>query len=602
MHSTIIDNTCTCPSNSSLVNSVCICDKSDQQIIGGICQCPSGYIVINDTCHLVYEIKHKKLDLQCNQLVYTTVFNINDITTYITSQSNFSAGYVFSTIQLQNSFIDISDNVYQITVQPLFQSQNSFTNMKIQLGTQSLNNGSFILSSSTSITINQLNIISRPRSQLTVNAANLLNIITSVTTNANINNLLVNLSFATSHGNITLINNINVTLQISGYQVLGSYISTFTVAMIGINVNEATVNVNQVSFQVGTYNVGNGSSFMFGSAVDETSTLNINNMALILGDIQNFLLLGSIATNDKYTNYYQFGGIITWINSASTLKINNIILDSYQKFTTNYISFSGFLVGFLQYTVSSVSISNVCFQQNMTSVSEQFYWFGLIGKNQGSLNLLNASISFSVQGKDFYGFGIIGVQGYGSINAKIINLRTSVSVNSSYGGYQASVLGWEGAKNCSFINTSVIGGNITSNSQIIGGLIGCQDPNGNTTIFNTTIVDIIISGADRAGGFFGSKNPNSNTTILDSLISQSNISAGNSVGGFIGISQSTLYLINSKIQFVHLQGIGNVGIVVGFMNGGLFIFSNSSSASNYIQSTLQNDCILLSNIWSVVGC
>ncbi|CAL6065406.1 Conserved_hypothetical protein [Hexamita inflata] len=549
-----ISNTCTCPTNSSFVNNVCTCDKiTGQSIINGVCQCPAGQSVINETCkQLNYEINFSIF--QCSQELFTQQFDIQSITNQITASSNFSAGYVFSTTTvIQNAFIDISDNVYSSSVYPLFQSQNSFTNLKIQFGTQSLNSGSLILSSSF-VSIYQMNIISRPGSSLTVNSAKLLNILMPQSSGTNITNLLVSLSFAPSNGNISLINNINGIFNISGYQVLGTYISAETVAMIGLNLDSATVNVSQVAFQPTTFNVGNGSSYLFGN-VKMSSIIYINNFAVILGHSSNFLLLGSISTSN--TNYYQFGGIIIIINRDCIINANKLIIDSYQKFNTNYVICSGFLVGQTRNSnQSSITIQNMCLQLNMTSATT-FYYSGLIGQNLGNTSIKSVSIAFSVLGACFERFGIIGQQ-EGSI-AWINNLSTRVNISGS-GNLVGTLFGAEEAKNCSVQNASVVGGNIYSTQSV--------------------------------GGFFGHQCQNA--TIMNSSIQQTNIS-GSSYIGFVGECNGDLYLVNSKIQSVSLSG-SNVGIVVGRVYSSCNIYFTSSSSSQiYVNSVLRGDCAVLSN-------
>ncbi|CAL6036926.1 Hypothetical_protein [Hexamita inflata] len=142
---------------------------------------------------------------------------------------------------------------------------------------------------------NHMHIISRSGSQLTVNFAQLLNILTPSSSSANITNLLVNLSYAPSSGNITLVSNINGVLNVQGYQVLGTYTSTGTVTMIGLNINSATVIVNKVSFKPTAFNVGNWSSYLFGKATT-MSTILICYFAVIIGNNSNYLLLDSILT------------------------------------------------------------------------------------------------------------------------------------------------------------------------------------------------------------------------------------------------------------------------------------------------------------------
>ncbi|CAL6037076.1 Hypothetical_protein [Hexamita inflata] len=339
-------------------------------------------------------------------------------------------------------------------------------NIKIQFGTQTLNSGSLLLSQS-SVSINQMNIISRPDSQLTVNAAKQLNILTSSSSSANITNLLVNLSFAPSSGNFSLIYNVNSFLNISGYQVIGVYISTGTIAMIGININSATVNANQVSFQPTVFIVGNGSSYLFGNAVT-TSTLYINSFSVIIGSNSNFLLLDAISSTEP--NYYLFGGIIACINSNSVINVINVILDSYQKFSTSYVSYSGFLVGQNKNSNSGrITINSVCLSQNMVSTTLQFNQFGLIGYNGGNTSVQNMSVIFAVQGANFNYFGIIGQQ-YLSY-AEVVNIKTSVNITSSGGAYVSSLFGAEEANNCSVLNANIIGGNINNGSNYVGGFL-----------------------------------------------------------------------------------------------------------------------------------
>ncbi|CAL5985162.1 filamentous_hemagglutinin N-terminal domain-containing protein [Hexamita inflata] len=625
INSIVQSGSCVCPINSSLVNNVCTCDTiSGQTIVNGACQCPTGLYVVNDTCKQVnYEINIS--NFQCSQEIFNQQFDIQSITHQVTASSNFSAGYVFdSATVIQNAFIDISDNVYSTTFSPLFQSQSTFQNLKIQFGTQTFNSGSLLLSSS-SVSLNQMNIISRPGSQLTVNSAKLLNVLTSSSSTTNITNLLVNLSFATSSGNITLINNINGVFNVSGYQVLGTYTSTGSVAMLGLNINSATVNVNEVNFKPTVFNVGNCSSYLFGNAAT-TSTIYVNNFAVILGSSSNFLLLGSIPTTSS--SYYLFGGTIAYINSNSVVNINNVILDSYQQFSTSYVSCSGFLVGYSKLPGSSITIQNVCLQQNMTSTVQRFYWFGIIGYNYGNSSMQNINVAIAVQGADFYYFGIIGFQ-QGSVYSEIVNSRTSVIFNSGSGNYVGSLVGWEAAQNCSILNVSVVGGKISTGTTIsVGGFIGWQTQN--LTIQNSSIQLTNISGSSVIGGFVGNQQQNltvmnssiqqtnisgsssevggfvghqyQNLTIQNSSLLQINISGSTQVGGFVGYQEKSVYLTNSKIQSARLSSTGlNIGIVIGYsFSGSTVYYTNSSSAQIYVNYTLKTNCATLSN-WQT-GC
>ncbi|CAL6075804.1 Hypothetical_protein [Hexamita inflata] len=104
----------------------------------------------------------------CAQFVFVQIFDFTQITNQVSS-SNFSSGFVFSSSTIiKNAFINVSDGVYSIA-QPLFQSQNAFNSIKIQIGTQFVDGGS-LLTTSSSITMYQMNVVSKFGSQITVNS------------------------------------------------------------------------------------------------------------------------------------------------------------------------------------------------------------------------------------------------------------------------------------------------------------------------------------------------------------------------------------------------------------------------------------------------
>ncbi|CAL5981009.1 Hypothetical_protein [Hexamita inflata] len=547
-----------------------------------------------------YVVNFEDNQLSCSQKVYQSTFDISVVTHQVINSGNFSGGYVFSAVTvIQNAFIDVFDNVYSVNFHPLFQSLSILVNLKIQFGVQTLNSGSFISSQSSSITITQINIISRQGSQITINTNQLLNILANSPTGATINNILVNLSFALSSGNITLINNIDGIFNISGYQILGDYHSTLIVAMIGINVKTAIINVNQVSIQPNIFNVGNGSSYLFQSSVSTASILVITNLAIIIGSVSNFQSMDA-----TISNYFKFGGLITQINSESTIKANNIIIDSYQKFSTDYVSGSGFLIGLS--SSNNIIFKNICIQQNVTSTNK-FTNFGLIGSNSGKLSIQNASITFSVQCVTLYDIGIVGSQSSNS-HTEVLNLRSNVSFSSGSGENIGSIFGYVQTKSCT-IKNAIVGAVQTNYDGVkycifIGGMIGYTSYNANTTIMNSLISNSNILGMDTVGGFFGFIE-DTNTTIQNSSISNTNISGFYSVGGIIGMNfYSTLYLTNVQIQFVHIscQSSSDGGVVLAYDEAGTYLFSNSIAFSNFINNNKQDECMGLSNVWSVSGC
>ncbi|CAL5984747.1 Hypothetical_protein [Hexamita inflata] len=425
--------------NDSVSAASQVIQRQQRQIEGlnQLVQCLNSdeYKNVTGQCYLVQGSD----DTTCSQKMYLSTFDLAAVTYQVINNANFTPNYVFGTATtVNNAFVDIYDNVYnsQTTISPLFQTQSTFTNLKIQLGAQALNGGSFVLSGGTSTSVNQMNIISKPGCQMTVNSGKQLNILGQLLLSATINNLLVNLSFAPSSGNITLVDTISGSFQITGYQVLGEYNSSQTVAMICISVNAATVIASQINFRPSVYNVGNCSSYLFSIAFS-TSQVIIDNIAIITGDISNFLLLGSISTSSSI--YYLFGGIVSLINGGSTININHAILDSYNQFSSGYVSKSGFLIGNANSATYTITINNVCLKQNMKSAKE-FNNFGLMGFNLGTTTFQNAQLTFTVQGVNFFNVGIIGTQAY-SANSKFLvnNVIALVNISSTMGNYIGSL-------------------------------------------------------------------------------------------------------------------------------------------------------------------
>ncbi|CAL6001030.1 Conserved_hypothetical protein [Hexamita inflata] len=549
----VVNGSCQCPKNSFLKGSACVCSEnavleeeckcviSGQTMNEGKCTCVVGQSLVDGRCQEIITVG------TCSQSAHFQTFDINELT-YSVGTNNLSAGYVFGTKIVENAFIDVKDNIY-----PLFKSQNTFTNLKIQFQTHRVSEGSLIVSSISSANVKHMNIISKPGSELTVNTASQLNIFTYSLSGSNITNLLVNLSFAPSIGNITLINNINGVLNITGYQVLGKYVSTQTVAMIGNNVN-ANVKVNQVSFKPSVYNVGNCSSYLFSTS---SSIITISYLSVIIGDSSNYLLLGSI--DIKYMQYYLFGGVIAYISGDSRVFVNNLISDSYQKFSSSLVNMTGFLVGFAQSDRPIISINSICLQQSVSGTSS-FYAVGLIGRNEVELTLQNCFITLIADG-ELNQFGIVGLQTKNP-NVVISNLNTSMSVSS--GSNIGSVFGQSFIINCRITNTSIFRGNL--NAQVVGGFIG----------------------------YYGL----SNATIINSMVQNTNISGEEYAGGFIGrIQDCYIYITNSTIQFTRIMSQGKSGLicVLEQMQHLSVIISSSSSFQNYINGVLEQDCAVLNH-------
>ncbi|CAL5992375.1 Conserved_hypothetical protein [Hexamita inflata] len=616
-----ISNTCSCPVNSALIGGVCTCTISGQIMQSNACLCLQGYAIIGGICkQSTYQYISADSLLTCNQATYLTSFDISTITNSISSGS-FSNGYVFSsTNSISNAFINVNNNVYAI-INPLFQSQSIFLNIKIQIETQSVSSGS-ILTQSQTININQMNIISKDGSYITVNSGSQVNIFVQSSTNVNINNLLINLSFAMSSGNITLINSISGLLNVTGYRILGVYQSTSAITMLGIIASSVTANLIQVSFQPNIYNIGNYSSYLFG--VIYKSAVTFTNIVVNLGNSSIYQTITQVASTTSIL--YQYGGITCYVN-ISTVNINNFLSDSYQKFSTSYVSNSDMLIGNISVN-SIIVISNVCMQQKITS-SYVFNSFGLVGLSFGNTQLNQLSMSLSVQG-DVTNFGIIGYQFLDSIYSEIKNVRTSVNITQG-SLCVAALFGFQGAKTSSIQNAVLINSNIVCSSIYVGGIIG--NASGNITIQNSSTILTNIKGSGFVGGFIGYQY--SYTIISNSSIQQTSVSClQNFVGGFTGIVSNTIQLLNSKLyqtnisasisysggllgtSFAYLITIQSSSIqqvrvsigssteigIVCYNSGATFAITNSFSSGNFVNNVLQSNCASFTNNWSLLQC
>ncbi|CAL6012357.1 Hypothetical_protein [Hexamita inflata] len=635
-------------SGHAFINGQCIlqgCPISGQQLLNGTCQCPEDQQLVNGQCQSVQIIIGQNSSFQCNTSVFINVFDIQTITNQILSSDEFSSGYVFGvSTNIQNAFIDVIDGVYS-SVKPLFQGQTIYKNIKVQIGTQSITSGSIIISTG-SLIVNYMNIISRVGSQITVSGK--LNILMEQSTRSNITNLLVNMSFASTYSQISLINQIGGSTNVTWYQVYGFYQSTSTVSLVGLSANTAKVSINQVSFKPSVFNVGNCSSYLI-SSVDQ-SQVSINNIAIILGNNTNSQVLGSLQSTSSI--FYQFGGIITNVLSGSTVFINNILLDGYYQFNTSFVNNSGVLVGFVQLNTSIVDIMNVCMNQKVKSPS-QFTNYGLCGYNNGDLSLQLSSVTFYIQGTSLKWFGLVGYQSSDSPHADAINLRISVKtgVDSSSGDTVGALFGGQNARNCSVQNSIIVDSNISSKYRV-GGYIGFskdQKLSINTTIQNSSISLSNITGYTSTGGFIGSSDSYSssyNMTILNSTVQTSNINGINGTGGYIGYSDpnpssfysiriqnssiqtsnvsgtnctggligysisrnaSTFYIQSFKFSSIRITAQYNYRIVLGFDDmtsnyATKFQFLDSISSGNFLNGAQMANCAAIQNAFALVGC
>ncbi|CAL6114810.1 Hypothetical_protein [Hexamita inflata] len=416
-------------------------------------------ITINDT------YIHDNM-VACDQPVYNTVFDIASVTHPI-GPANFASGYVFAVgSNTENAFIDVQDGVYSTTVYPLFQSQSSFTNIKIQVGAQVVGAGS-LLSTDLALTINQVNIASKDGSQVTVNATFKLSILAQNTTGVNISSLLLNLSFSTAtQGNISLIENVAGVFNVTGFQVLGTYQSQGCVALGANTANTTAVFMNNVSFAPSAFNVGNMSSYLFNQV--NSSQIQLTNVAVVLGNssspaVSNFVFVISALQ-------YQFGGLASQLNSTN-LKVTDLSFNCKQIYKIYYIQNSGLLVGLTNYSANFVQIQRACISFALKSISI-IQNFGLLGNIQVQLQIEQSNIMMNIISADsLTQVGIIGFQYIQFVQNNFYSLKVNLNINQNVGNYVGAIVGYNQYPNCTILNSSVQNTNLNASSHC-GGFMG----------------------------------------------------------------------------------------------------------------------------------
>ncbi|CAL6012793.1 Parallel_beta-helix repeat [Hexamita inflata] len=574
------------------------------------CECPYMFTLINGVCKSIYEIDNQEDEELCSQEIFISIFNVIRVEEWVIDSNNYTSGYVFSNSStLQNTQIQIVNNIFTSHFVPLFQSQSTFVNMKVQIESQTVNGGA-ILSYSNTVVINSVNIVSAPSNQIAVNAGFQLNILQSTSVNAKINNLLVDLSFAMSQGNITLIGSVSGVMNIAGYQILGVYQSSSCMAMITLEMASTTLSVTQLNFMPSEFNSGNCSSFMLSSV--SSSTVSFNYVSIILGNETNYQIANQIASTTSLQ--YQFGGLINMPRN-SNVTISNTIYDSYQSHQSQYIRGYGLIIGQTQSTLNLLSIQSICISQNIHTIDLQIS--GLIGQCEGNCSIIKASVSIYIQGTHVSFFGVaVGVQTTQCVYAEVINFRSTLNtfldfnnLDNIHNDVLSGVFAYHYALNCSVQNSTVQNSNISAQFHT-GGFCGFAYIT-NISILNSSVQNSsVVSSQNYTGGFVG-RFYIFNLTLMNSTVNNCNISSQQySAGGFIGhVYSSKLYISTSTVSNVRISSPNYAGIVVGCDNGLTLsgsntysIISSQSIGSNYINGMIKSNCIRFTNTWSQQQC
>ncbi|CAL6109373.1 Parallel_beta-helix repeat [Hexamita inflata] len=513
-------------------------------------------ITINDTYIHEYMIP-------CDQSAYATTFDIASAT-HPVGPASFAGGYaIASSSNISNAFIDVQDNTYATVVYPLFQNQSSFTNIKIQIGTQVAGAGS-LLSTSPTLAINQVNIVSKDGSQITVNATFKLSILAQSTTSVIASDLLLNLSFSTAtQGNISLIDSATGVFNVTGFQVLGTYQSQGCVALGANTANTSAVIMNNVSFAPSAFNVGNQSSYLFTKV--NSSQIKLTNVTVKLGNSSHPAMSNFVFVTAVY--YYQFGGLVSQMNSTN-LQVSDISYDCKQIYKIYYIQYSGLLVGIANSSTSNITMQQICLAHVIKSYSS-FSCFGVVGQLEGPIQMKQSNIFMNITSSDSVSyFGTVGYALAISPYTNLQNTHISVAVNQNKGSYVAAWVGYHLSPNGTIFNSSVRDTNVSS-SQFAGGFYAQSVA---AVISYSSVANCNISSLTHAAGFIGYLSINvslQNSTVKNNIINCSTTGAG----GFVGSLQTstTLNLVNDNTTNCSLRGKQFTGGLIGLIESGDYV-------------------------------
>ncbi|CAL6016772.1 Hypothetical_protein [Hexamita inflata] len=529
----------------------------------------------------------------CSGTMYINTYLINEVTHQITS-SNFVNGYAFSQLDLQNAFIDVQNNVFSNNL-ILFQNQVIFNNIQIQIGTQ-ICQGTLLIDKQ-SISINQMNIISKIGCNIM--AQGQLSVLQSQSFGSNISNLMINLIFSVSTGNIQVIGTLSGISNIVNYHVLGNYQSSGRVTLVAATVSNANINANNITFVPSMYNIGNESSYLF--SIVQTSTITATDIAVILGTSSSVQILSQLPlTNTKF--YFQYGGLCAQV-SASTIIIQQVIHDTRQAFNSQFINMSGFIIGWVQTQNSVVQISQLCFAEQFTG-SATYYNFGMIGHMTGKLTLSQSAIYQNVTGQSQYWFGVVGTMVASTstteLNSIIVQTNNTKTTTQNSQGISVVIGSTEGVT-VSIQNITVQNSNISGN-YYIGGIISTISGS-QIRIVDSTVENSIIESDWWTGGMIANSKSDSNILIQNSIVAHTSIHANATAGGLIGQAAKSIYsLIGVKIQSIKMTGSQLKMICGSDQNDNKFTISSSISEDNYINAALQQNCPALSNAYNTKGC
>ncbi|CAL6039163.1 Hypothetical_protein [Hexamita inflata] len=346
--------------------------------------------------NIIMNTKEQEMWFKCESRLYTfQIYDTPHVTNTVKS-TDFPSGFAFTSQTVLNALIDVQSTSSNFT---LFQNQVTLLNIKIQLGNITFGTGALV-SQNQQLCIQQMSIISVQKQYLQINSGVIFSILQPTATSTNITNLLLNLTFdSVSAGLSNLINVVNGNLNINGYKILGTHISTDSMSL-GANLvlDNSTVQLQYIIIQLLQFTCGNSSSYLL--SIVNQSIVMVQHISVLIGNNSYYNVFSYISSNS--TNQMQFGGVIcSQTNVIAT--ITDLTFQIFEQWTS-FVGSSGQILG--SAFNSQNSIQSVCSLEYVTS-SSIFCTFGLVGQYHGSLNINCMLSNIQITSGDFDQTGTI---------------------------------------------------------------------------------------------------------------------------------------------------------------------------------------------------
>ncbi|CAL6065202.1 Conserved_hypothetical protein [Hexamita inflata] len=490
----------------------------------------------------------------CSSAQYTfKSFNISQTTNIITA-SSYSNNFVFDQY-ISNAQIEVQSINSAFT---MFKNQSVFYNLNIQLSGLNFVSSGAILTYSSTINVQQVNIIQKIGT-LSINSGKALSIISNTTTDSQIKNLLINLTFSqSSQGQISLIFKIVDLFNINGYQIFGSIISKECIGLIANTINNSIIFVKNLKINLHVFQVGNQSSYLISQVINSNATF--NHIIVGFDNIINIIISISSTSNNKVN----FGGLVCFTNT-SQISIYDIQLMQHETWSTDYVQNTGLLVGQIINNISSVSISSICINYNLITEDTNFNIFGIIGQTDGYLAVINSNINILFSKGLFNGLGLIcgHITQFNSY-AKIQQIYICLKMSENDGEVTSAIVGFQDSNYCNIKEIEIF------NSSLYGAYIlgyVCALVSGKVNIYTIQIQQSNISVYSQYNRTYGGGNigfMNSNTQIVvqyskffNSVIAARSQQVDAHVGGILGFqsSYSLLQVQNVQVESVNISSI-----------------------------------------------